>query len=67
VPPRCAPCDEVFSHLGRAVGEHALGHRREADAALRALIAQHADGAAFQIAGAYAYMGEADRAFRLFT
>jgi tetratricopeptide (TPR) repeat protein len=55
--------NEVFSHLGRAVGEHALGHRREADAALRALIAQHADGAAFQIAGAYAYMDEADRAF----
>jgi TolB-like protein/tetratricopeptide (TPR) repeat protein len=55
--------NEVFSHLGRAVGEHALGHRREADAALRALIAQYADGAAFQIAGAYAYMGEADRAF----
>jgi hypothetical protein len=45
------------------VGEHALGHRSEADAALRELIDKHADGAAFQISGAYAYSGDADRAF----
>jgi TolB-like protein/class 3 adenylate cyclase/Tfp pilus assembly protein PilF len=55
--------NEVFSLLGRTVGEHALGHRVEAEAALQELIARHADGAAFQIAGAYAYSGEADRAF----
>jgi TolB-like protein/class 3 adenylate cyclase len=53
----------VFSLLGRTVGEHALGHREEADAALQELVARHADGAAFQIAGAYAYSGDANQAF----
>jgi adenylate cyclase len=55
--------NEVFSLLGLAVGEHALGHPHEAESALRELIAKHADGAAFQIAGAYAYVGDADRSF----
>jgi len=55
--------NEVFSLLGLAVGEHALGHRREAESALQELIAKHADGAAFQIAGACAYLGEVDLAF----
>src|SRR6266545_1474553 len=55
--------NEGFSLLGLAVGEHALGHQHEAESALRELIAKHADGAAFQIAGAYAYVGDADRAF----
>jgi len=45
------------------VGEHALGHRSEAEAALRELIAGHADGAAFQVAGACAFLGKADAAF----
>jgi tetratricopeptide (TPR) repeat protein len=45
------------------VGEHALGHRSDAEAALRELIEKDAEGAAFQIAGAYASMGDADRAF----
>ena len=55
--------NEVFSLLGVAIGEHALGHHTEAEAALQALSAAHADGAAFQVAGAYAYLGDADRAF----
>ena len=55
--------NEVFALLGVAVGEHTLGHRPEADAALGRLIAKHADGAAFQIAGAYAHAGDADGAF----
>ena len=55
--------NEVFSLLGCAVGEHALGHRSEAQSALRELIAKHAVGAAFQIAGAYAYLDDADGAF----
>jgi len=55
--------NEVFSLLGLAVGEHALGHRSEAEAALRELIAGHADGAAFQVAGACAFLGKADAAF----
>ena len=50
-------------HLGLAVGEHALGHRPEAEAALQELITRHSDSAAFQIAGAHAFLGDADRAF----
>jgi TolB-like protein/tetratricopeptide (TPR) repeat protein len=55
--------NDVFSLLGLAVGEHALGHRDEAQSALRELIAKHADDAAFQIAGACAFVGDADGAF----
>ena len=55
--------NNTFALLGRVVGEYALGHRSNADAALRELIEKDADGAAFQIAGAYATMGDADRAF----
>ena len=55
--------NDVFLLLGVAIGEHALGHRPAAESALRELIAKHADGAAFQIAGAYAYMRDPDRAF----
>jgi TolB-like protein/class 3 adenylate cyclase/Tfp pilus assembly protein PilF len=53
----------VFALLGLAVGEHALGHRSEAEAALQELITRHADGAAFQIAGASAFLGATDQAF----
>ena len=55
--------NDVFLLLGVAVGEHALGHLPEAESALQELIAKHTDSAAFQIAGAYAYMSDADRAF----
>ena len=55
--------NEVFALLGVAMGEHALGHRHGAESALRELVDKHADGAAFQIAGAYACLGDADRAF----
>jgi len=55
--------NDVFSLLGLAVGEHALGHRDAAQSALRELIAKHANDAAFQIAGACAFVGDADGAF----
>lgn len=55
--------NEVFALLGLVVGEYAHGHQPEADAALRTLITKHADGAAFQIAGAYAYLDDAALAF----
>jgi TolB-like protein/class 3 adenylate cyclase/Flp pilus assembly protein TadD len=55
--------NEVFSLLGLVVGENALGHRPEAEAALHELIARHAGSAAFQIAGAHAFAGNADGAF----
>jgi tetratricopeptide (TPR) repeat protein len=41
----------------------ALDRRAESDSALRALERGHADGRAYEIAGAYAYRGEPDAAF----
>jgi TolB-like protein/class 3 adenylate cyclase/Flp pilus assembly protein TadD len=55
--------NEVFSLLGIAVGEHALGHQQEALGALQELIAKYAEGAAFQVAGACAFLGNSDQAF----
>jgi TolB-like protein/Tfp pilus assembly protein PilF len=49
--------------LGLALVQHARGEPPESDAALRELIEKHADLCALQIAGAYAYRGEADLAF----
>ena len=48
---------------GQALAHHALGRKKEADAALAALIATHKGLAPFQIACVYAFRGEADRAF----
>lgn len=42
---------------------HALGQKKEADAALADLIAKLPKDAAYQIAEAYAFRGEADSAF----
>jgi len=55
--------NDVFRLLGIAVGEHALGHRAEANTALRELMSKYADDAAFQIAGAHSSIGDTDRAF----
>lgn len=55
--------NDVFRLLGLAVGEHALGRRPAADAVLIELIDKHAGSAAFQIAGACAWLGDADQAF----
>ncbi len=54
---------EVFRLLGIVLVQHARGRMAESDAALRELIRRYANGAAFQIAQAYAYVGDADRAF----
>ena len=48
---------------GQALAYHALGRRKESDAALAELIAKYQADAAFQIAEVYAFRGEADRAF----
>lgn len=48
---------------GLALANHALGRKRESDAALTELIAKFHGVAAFQIAEVYAFRGEADRAF----
>ncbi len=47
---------------GLALAYHSLGRKKESDAALAELIAKY-PGMAFQTAEAYAFRGEADRAF----
>jgi TolB-like protein/cytochrome c-type biogenesis protein CcmH/NrfG len=48
---------------GLALAYHALGRKKEADAALAEYVAKFHDGWAYQIAEVYAFRGEADRAF----
>lgn len=54
---------EPFRLAGVAIAEHDLGHAAESQQALDRLIAQHADGYAYQIAEAYAWRGEPGHAF----
>jgi serine/threonine protein kinase/Tfp pilus assembly protein PilF len=55
--------NEGFRLSSVAMAEHTLGHAKESQQAIAQLIAQHATGAAFQIAEAYAWRGERDKAF----
>jgi TolB-like protein/Flp pilus assembly protein TadD len=55
--------NHIFRLLGLALVQHAQGQPAESDAALRALIENDADNAAYQIAQVYAYRDELDRAF----
>jgi TolB-like protein/tetratricopeptide (TPR) repeat protein len=48
---------------GLAVAAHSLGREKEASAALEALIRAQARDSAYQIAEAYAWRGDADRAY----
>lgn len=48
---------------GLALAHHALGHEKEADTALRQLIASFQGGMAFQIAEVYAFRGDTNQAF----
>jgi TolB-like protein/DNA-binding winged helix-turn-helix (wHTH) protein/Flp pilus assembly protein TadD len=48
---------------GEALAYYALGRREESDKALNKLIAAHQNDSAYQIAEAYAYRGETDKAF----
>lgn len=50
--------------LGETLAYQALGRRKESDAALARLIAQHSNDAAYQIAQVYGYRGEVDQAFQ---
>ena len=52
------------SLLGLAVANHALGRKKESDAALIELIKRHGSDAGFQVAQAFAYRGEPDQAFK---
>lgn len=52
-----------FRLHGLALGRHAEGDRARSDAALRELVAKHGKDALVQVASAYAYRGDAGRAF----
>jgi tetratricopeptide (TPR) repeat protein len=53
----------IWRMYGLALAYHALGRKKEADAALAGFIAKYQADAAFQVAEIYAFRGEADRAF----
>ena len=55
--------EPAFRLQGQALAYHALGRKKEADAALEELIAKYHADWAYQIAEMYAFRGEADRAF----
>jgi tetratricopeptide (TPR) repeat protein len=54
---------EALRLEGIALAQHALGRVAESQATLRQLIERCADNGALQIAEAFAYLGDADRAF----
>jgi tetratricopeptide (TPR) repeat protein len=55
--------EAIWRMYGLALAYHALGRKKEADAALAELVKRfHAD-APFQIAEVYAFRGESDRVF----
>ncbi len=58
-----AESHDVFRNLAFAMIHHTLGHPAEADTALQALIDGFGWTAAFQIAEAYAYRGEVEKAY----
>jgi len=55
--------DPFWRADGQALAYHALGQKKESDAALQ-IAAKFGDSGAFQIAEVYGYRGEADRAFQ---
>jgi TolB-like protein/Flp pilus assembly protein TadD len=55
--------EPLWRELGLALVYHALGKKKEADAALAEYIEKNQDSGAFQIAEIYAYRGETDKAF----
>ena len=54
--------DPFWRRLGRALAYHALGRKKEADAARAELLAENKEDT-FQIAEVYAFRGETDKAF----
>jgi serine/threonine protein kinase/tetratricopeptide (TPR) repeat protein len=49
--------------MGVAMVEHASGHEKQSQAALKELIAKNAGDMAYQVAAVYAWRGEKDKAF----
>ncbi|MGE5275560.1 MAG: protein kinase domain-containing protein [Acidobacteriota bacterium] len=56
--------EPIWRRLGLALAYHALGRKKEADAALGEFLENHAEGGAYQIAETYAFRGEIDKAFQ---
>jgi TolB-like protein/lipoprotein NlpI len=56
--------DASWRLIGFPLAYHALGQKKEADAALAELIAKLSNDAAYQIAEVYAFRGETDHAFQ---
>ena len=54
---------EIYKMIGLPIAYHALGRKADSDAALAALIAKYEKDGPSNIAGVYAYCGEADKAF----
>jgi serine/threonine protein kinase/Tfp pilus assembly protein PilF len=54
---------EPFRLLGEAIAYYKAGRQQDSDAALSQLIAKRSKNSAYQIADAYAYRGEIDKAF----
>jgi len=54
---------EAFKQAGIAMAEHTLGHAKESQHALDELIEKYGHESAYQIAEAYAWRGERDKAF----
>lgn len=53
----------VFRNVAIAIIEHTLGHAKESDAALQAIIDDYGWTAAFQVAEVYSYRGEVEKAY----
>src|SRR5258708_34961689 len=54
---------EASRRMGYAMVEHASGHEKQAQSALKELIAKNSGDSAYQIADVYAWRGEKDKAF----
>lgn len=54
---------EDYRRYGVALAYHALGKRKEADAALEGCIQEYQNSGAFQLAEIFAFRGETDKAF----
>jgi serine/threonine protein kinase/TolB-like protein/Tfp pilus assembly protein PilF len=55
--------NEAGARMGDAMVQHARGHERESQQALRELIAKHAKDMAYQVGDVYAWRGERGQAF----
>jgi adenylate cyclase len=55
--------DEGVRQMTTAMVEHASGHEKQSQQALKDLIAKHAKDMAYQVGDVYAWLGDKDKAF----